>query len=105
MKQGGARGRGRMMRIGAAALLVETASLWLRARTLGGNVTVRCLDGHLFTTLWIPGASVKALRLGPWRVQRCPVGRHWTIVTPVNEAELSGRERRAAHKHHDIKVP
>ena len=50
---------------------------------------VRCRQGHVFTTTWIPGVSLTALRLGPWRLQRCPVGRHWSLVTPVPAAERS----------------
>lgn len=95
----------RRVQVLLGAFLVEAVPLWLRTHRLGGNVVVRCRDGHLFTTLWIPGASVKALRLGMWRVQRCPVGGHWTIVAPVNEAELTEDERRAAHAHHDIVLP
>jgi hypothetical protein len=86
-------------------MLVETAGLWLRARRIGGNVIVRCRAGHLFTTIWIPAASVKSLRLGLWRVQRCPVGRHWSLVTPVKEADLTEAERRFAREHHDIPLP
>ena len=99
------RGRRRAARIAVVAVLFETAVLWLRARRLGGNVVVRCREGHLFTTLWIPGVSVKALRLGPWRVQRCPIGRHWTVVTPTREAKLSDEERIEARAHHDIRLP
>ena len=91
--------------IAAGAMLVEAAGLWLRTRRVAGNVVVRCRQGHLFTTLWIPAASVKALRLVWWRVQRCPVGHHWSLVTPVNEAKLSKAERRFAHEHHDIRLP
>jgi hypothetical protein len=89
----------------AGAMLVETAGLWLRARRIGGNVVVRCREGHLFTTLWIPGASVKSLRLVAWRFQRCPVGRHWSLVTPVDESTLTEDERRSAHEHHDFPLP
>ena len=89
----------------AAAMLFETAGLWLRARRLGGNVIVRCRHGHLFTTLWIPGASLKSLRLGWWRFQYCPVGRHWSFVTPVGEHGLSDDEQRFAREHHDIRIP
>ena len=87
------------------AMLVETAGLWLQSRRIAGNVTVRCSHGHLFTTLWIPGASVKALRLVWWRFQRCPVGGHWSLVRPVDESTLSEDERRRAHEHHDLPVP
>ncbi len=97
--------RRRVRNIAAAATVVEAAGLWLRARRLGGNVIVRCRDGHLFTTLWIPAASVKSLRLILWRFQYCPVGRHWSLVTPVNQADLTEDERRAAREHHDVRIP
>ena len=99
------RTRRRVRRIAAVAMLVEAAGLWLRTRRIGGNLIVRCRAGHLFTTIWIPAASVKSLRLGLWRVQRCPVGRHWSLVTPVNEGDLSENERRLAREHHDIPLP
>jgi hypothetical protein len=88
-----------------AAVVVEAAGLWFRAHRLAGNVVVRCRQGHLFTTIWIPAVSVKALRLGWWRVQRCPVGHHWSVVTPVDEAGLSGEQRRSAAEHRDIRLP
>jgi hypothetical protein len=72
---------------------------------LGGNVVVRCRQGHLFTTIWIPGASFKAVRLGPARVQRCPVGPHWSLVTPVKTADLSDDERDTAAARRDIRIP
>ncbi len=99
---GGAR---RLVLITVVAVVLETLGLWLRAHRLGGNVVVRCRQGHLFTTIWIPAASVKSLRLGWWRFQRCPVGHHWTIVTPVREAELSEQARRLASEHHDVRLP
>ena len=77
----------------------------LRGYPLGGRLVVRCRKGHLFTTLWIPGASLKALRLGWWRFQRCPVEHHWSVVTPVKEAELTRREKRRARRHRDVPVP
>ena len=72
---------------------------------VGGNTVVRCRQGHLFTTLWIPGASLKSIRLGWWRIQRCPVGNHWSIVVPVREADLSWRQRRTAHENRDVRIP
>jgi hypothetical protein len=86
-------------------LLAEPVAMWLRGYPLGGRLVVRCRQGHLFTTLWIPGVSFKSLRLGWLRVQRCPVGNHWTIVTPVKPAELSARERRRAEEHRDAPIP
>jgi len=56
---------------------------------------VRCSAGHLFTTTWIPGASLTAIRLGAVRYQRCPVGRHWAIVRPVKDEDLTDDERRS----------
>jgi hypothetical protein len=73
--------------------------------TFGRNVTVRCRRGHLFTTVWIPGASVKSLRLGYWRVQWCPVGRHVDLVRLVKDADLTAGERVLAAARHDIPVP
>lgn len=97
--------RRRVSIIVAGLTLLETAGLWRRTGRLGGNVVVRCRQGHLFTTIWIPMASVKSLRLGWWRFQRCPVGRHWSLVTPVNEAELTEEERRFASEHRDVRLP
>jgi hypothetical protein len=97
--------RRRVGLIAVGAMLAETVGLWLRARRIGGNVIVRCHQGHLFTTLWIPGASIKSLRLVAWRFQRCPVGRHWSLVTPVDASKLTEDERRFAREHHDFPVP
>ena len=89
----------------ATAVLVEVAALRARGYGLGGNVVVRCRRGHLFSTIWIPGASFKSIRLGWWRIQRCPVGRHWSIVTPVNRSELAEDERQIAADRKDIRIP
>ncbi|MGO9856586.1 MAG: hypothetical protein ACLPYY_16275 [Acidimicrobiales bacterium] len=72
---------------------------------MGGETIVRCSQGHLFTTLWVPGASLKAVRLGFKRYQRCPVCEKWRIVVPVADSELSEDERRVAARHHDAKLP
>jgi hypothetical protein len=91
--------------LGFLAFLVEAVTVWSRAGRPGGNVVVRCRDGHVYTTIWIPGVSVKSVRLGPWRIQRCPVGGHWSIVTPVRESDLRPWQRRSARAHKDIRVP
>ncbi len=88
-----------------AGLLVEPIAMKLRGYPIGGNLVVRCRRGHLFTTIWVPSVSLKAIRLGWWRFQRCPVGAHWSIVTPVKTDELSERELRAARKRKDIRIP
>ena len=88
-----------------AGYLVGTVIAIRQGYTFGRNVTVRCRRGHLFTTVWIPGASVKALRFGYWRVQWCPVGRHVDLVHPVKGADLTEAERSFALAHHDVLVP
>ena len=89
----------------AAGVLFEALAMKARGYPFGGRIVVRCREGHLFTTLWIPGASLKSIRLGWWRIQRCPVGPHWSIVVPVKDADLSSRERRRAHETRDLPVP
>jgi hypothetical protein len=76
-----------------------------RGYNMGGNVIVRCRQGHLFTTIWVPGASIKSLRLGWARFQHCPVGKHWTLVTPVKPADLTEEQRRTAGQHRDVRLP
>jgi hypothetical protein len=85
--------------------VVGTVIARLFGYRVGGNTVVRCRRGHLFTTLWIPGASLKSIRLGWWRIQRCPVGRHWSVVVPVREADLSARQRRTARQTRDLPIP
>jgi hypothetical protein len=97
--------RRRGIMIAVAAILVETVGMKLRGYRIGLNVVVRCRQGHLFTTIWIPGASLKSLKLGWWRFQHCPVGHHWSIVTPVKESDLTDEEKRAAGEHKDIRIP
>jgi hypothetical protein len=102
------RGRGKRLRsliFMVVAVAVEALAMRLRGYRMGRNVIVRCQQGHLFTTTWIPGGSLKSLRFLWWRYQRCPVGRHWSIVTPVRETDLSGRQRRAARRHPDVRLP
>lgn len=94
-----------MLAVAAAATVLEAAVLVRRAGKIGGDVIVRCRRGHHFTTLWVPGASVKALRLGWWRMQWCPVGRHWALVTPADAATMDDDVRAAASAVHDLRLP
>jgi hypothetical protein len=87
--------------LGAEALVVARR----RGSLIAADSVVRCRKGHLFTTIWIPGGSLKAVRLGWWRFQRCPVGRHWSLVTPVRETDLSEEDRRLAAQRHDVRIP
>lgn len=100
----------------AAAFLVLLLGLTAAlAYWLGGNIRirggagfetlVRCKDGHVFRTVWIPGISFKSIRLGLVRYQYCPVGRHWTLVTPVDPGELTPAERLQARENDDGGVP
>jgi hypothetical protein len=66
---------------------------------------VRCRDGHLFTTIWIPLASLKALRLGRRRFQRCPVGHHWSMITQVERTTATAAELESASAVHDVRIP
>ena len=104
MKKRGVSRRSRLLII-VAAMLLEPVAMKLRGYRIGGNLVVRCRRGHLFTTIWLPGASLKSIRLGWWRVQRCPVGKHWSIVTPVKDSELSEGEKRIASEHRDVRIP
>jgi hypothetical protein len=101
----GRTGRRRAVIIITAAILVETVVMRLRGYRIGGHVVVRCQKGHPFTTIWVPGASLKALRFGWWRFQHCPVGNHWSLVTPVKESDLTGEEKRIARENEDIRIP
>jgi hypothetical protein len=95
----------RGLAIALVAAAVEVIGLRRRGWGAGGSVVVRCRKGHLFTTIWIPAASLKSMRLGWWRVQRCPVGRHFSIVTPVVKTSLTAEELRAARGRRDIRIP
>jgi hypothetical protein len=99
------RNRGKILVLLIVLDVLGTLLARARGYRFGRNTLVRCHSGHLFTTIWIPGGSLKALRLGWWRVQFCPVGRHWSTVTPVKEGDLSVREKRSARRHKDIPIP
>lgn len=101
----GARRRRRRLGIIAGAFIVEAIPLLRNGYGIGGNVVVQCSKGHRFTTIWLPGASVKSLRLGPRRFQYCPVGHHWSLVRLVRESDLSARQLRAAHDRRDVRIP
>jgi hypothetical protein len=71
----------------------------------GHDVIVRCRDGHLFSTTWIPMMSVKAIRIGLVRIQHCPVGDHVTVVRLMRDEDLTPAERLEGRRHHDSGVP
>jgi hypothetical protein len=52
-----------------------------------------------------PRVKLKAVDLGIARIQYCPVGRHWTLVTPVRDSALTDAELQSARAHHDTWLP
>lgn len=96
----------------AAAILAVVAVRWFAQRTghrndytLGADTVVRCASGHLFMTAWVPLVSVKAVRLGPVRVQHCPLCGHAAAVMPVPDSEITEAMRREAARHRDQLPP
>ncbi len=91
----------------ALAIWLETVILRRRHLKVHGtsDAVVRCTQGHLFTTIWVPGVSFKAVRWGTRRYQHCPVGHHWSVVRLVDPAQLSDDERQRAALVHDIRIP
>ena len=87
------------------ALVLATLLARRRGYNMPGEIYVRCSQGHLFKSLWVPGASFKAIRLGLVRFQHCPVGDHWAFVTPVKESELSAEEKAMADRYRDTPIP
>jgi hypothetical protein len=87
-----------------AALLAFAAGAVL-ARRRGyhqvGEVVARCDRGHLFTTHWNRKFSSRELSLGWTRLQRCPVGDHWSFVRRVQISELTAEEQRLAGQYRD----
>ena len=93
------------MVLAVAATAVEAGAVAKRRGALFAMRTVvRCRHGHVFTTLWVPGVSFKAIRLGWWRFQRCPVGSHWSLVTPIPVDTLSEEDRALAAQNHDDRI-
>jgi hypothetical protein len=95
----------RFILITAAAIVGFTLAARRLGYNLGLSTVVRCRQGHLFTTIWIPGVKLKEIDLVVARIQRCPVGGHWSLVVPVREASLTDAELQFAHEHHDVRVP
>ncbi|HEY7271842.1 MAG TPA: hypothetical protein VH502_03835 [Actinoplanes sp.] len=71
----------------------------------GRDVIVRCRDGHLFTTTWLPMMSFKAIRIGLVRIQHCPVGNNVTAVRLMRDEDLTPAQRLEAGRHQDSGVP
>ena len=91
--------------LGGPAIAGGTVAARLLGYKLGTNVIVRCRRGHVYSTIWIPGVKLKGLDLVVARFQYCPVGKHWSLVVPVREKDLTEGERQFARAHHDLPVP
>jgi hypothetical protein len=84
--------------IAVVLIIIAIINLTMRRKgyAIPGKTAVRCSKGHLFTTTWIEGGSLKAVRLGPFtRYQYCPVGKHWAIIHPVKDEDLTPEDRKA----------
>lgn len=66
---------------------------------------VACSRGGLFQTVWLPLVSFKAIRLGPYRVQRCPVHNRLELVHRVDPDTLTAQQRAAASRYPPGRVP
>ena len=89
----------------AASYVVGILAARRMGYRFGRNVVVKCHAGHVFSTIWIPAASFKAIRLGLWRMQWCPVGRHIALIHPIKDVDLTEEMRDVAAVKHDIPVP
>jgi hypothetical protein len=69
------------------------------------DVPVQCSAGHLFTTIWAPMVSLKAVRLGWERWQYCPVGHHWATVHRLDDGTASADDLNSAALVHDVRIP
>ena len=70
------------------AIAAEATFLRRGGYSVGLKTAVRCHDGHLFTTIWIPEASLKAMS-----------------VRPVKDSELTDEIQWTARRHHDVSIP
>jgi len=70
------------------------------------DTPVRCSAGHLFTTIWVPLGSLKAVRLGWTRYEYCPVGHHWARVNRLEDDPAATEEEfKEAALVHDVRIP
>lgn len=66
---------------------------------------VRCRRGGLFQALWVPGVSFTAVRLGPYRIMRCPVHDRVELVRMVDESTLTREELAQAASYPPGRIP
>ena len=85
-------------------VMIPTAIIFNTGLQSGKNVVVRCTTNHLYTTIWIPSVSLKAIRWGFRRYQYCPVGKHWAWTSQLRRPELTSDAVEEANKMHDIRI-
>jgi hypothetical protein len=79
-----------------AVVIILNVVMRRKGYSIPGKTVVRCSKGHLFKTIWIEGGSLKAIRLGPTtRFQYCPIGKHWAIVHPVKNQDLTSEDSKS----------
>ncbi len=66
---------------------------------------MRCKQGHLFETPFLPLVSLKAVKLPQGRFQRCPVDGRWGICELQFTADLSEDELEQARQHRTSPLP
>ncbi len=66
---------------------------------------VRCSKDHVYTSIWVPLASFKSLRVGWRRWQRCPVGKHWAMTYRLDQESAPPELLTQAAAVHDWHIP
>lgn len=92
--------------VGAVIVVFVGLAVWQvldrrPSASTGYSRVARCRDGHLFMSTYTPGVSTRSGRLGSFRVQRCPVGNHLSVVRPVDATRLTAQEIEEAQAHRD----
>jgi hypothetical protein len=83
-----------LLALALISIVVVNVMMRRRGYSVPGKTIVRCSKGHLFRTTWIEGGSLQAVKLGPTkRYQRCPVGKHWAVMQPVKDEDLTDEDR------------
>lgn len=67
-------------------------------------VPVICSEGHVYGSVWVPLASLKAIRLGNRRLQRCPICGRFRMTRRVPPEEQTPEVLAAAEQRHDTRL-
>jgi hypothetical protein len=73
--------------------------------TVERRTPVRCSEGHVYGSRWVPMVSLKAIRLGNARFQHCPVCHRRRMTTRVPPDQLTVEVLAAAAAIHDGPLP